>query len=815
MNIELQLKWEKEMIQRGKDRWDAIRNSAVSRNDTAGTVSGSTLMKQYIAQISDGLAEYLNSPGKKTKYSGVLRNFDPDVLAFIGFKAAINCLYMVNVSVVSVASEIGRKIEDQFRLVKFEAEHPAYYEEIKRRMERRKNASYDYKRGSIYGSFRRQKNEQIEYWPTEACIKVGVTVLQRVIECTDLFEIKRGRRGGDQPSMLLPSASCKEWVDKHDEVMRYLFPDRMPCVIPPADWEDAVNGGYYSAELRGTTPFVIRGRYPSTKKLKRYLDADFPEVFRCANIMQNTAWTVNERVFQVMEEVWVRNLQVGMPASKKYEFPPAPIAKTDKPADLTGAKKEAFDLWKAQTRALHAQESKRQAEIISIGRTIKMAREMKNHAAFWYVYRVDFRGRFYAATTGLSPQGNDHGKALLLFHKGKPLGRNGMRWLKIHGAGKYGIDKVSADAQEKWIEDRTEQWLSVASDPIGNRSIWASADKPYQFLAFCFEYADALAIGETYRSRLPIARDGSCNGLQHLSAMLRDRVGGSAVNLTPSETPRDIYSDVAGLLTTKLAHEVRAKSNLAVASANWLGLFKRLGYTGAPRKLLKPPVMTKPYSSTRQTCTETTYEWYKDQDVKYFTEKEEFRHAILITPLIWAAISETAVAAEAAMKTLQSWARKISKHGPISYKSPLGFPVYHDDRKMDSKLIDTQIYGGMKLVFWQPMDVINKYAAANGVVPNLVHNTDSTHLVLTVVDCYERGVTSFAMIHDDFGTHACDVDILDECIRRQFIRLYTEWDPIEDFKVSHEKLYNIDLGESPPRGSLDISAVKDSVYFFF
>src|SRR3546814_16441857 len=46
-------------------------------------------------------------------------------------------------------------------------------------------------------------------------------------------------------------------------------------------------------------------------------------------------------------------------------------------------------------------------------------------------------------------------------------------------------------------------------------------------------------------SRIPVALDGSCSGLQHFSAMLRDEEGGAAVNLLPAERPQDVYKRVA------------------------------------------------------------------------------------------------------------------------------------------------------------------------------------------------------------------------------------------------------------------------------
>ena len=52
-------------------------------------------------------------------------------------------------------------------------------------------------------------------------------------------------------------------------------------------------------------------------------------------------------------------------------------------------------------------------------------------------------------------------------------------------------------------------------------------EDPWQFLAACIEFANALRSGnpEDYVSHLPIHQDGTCNGLQHYSALGRDTLG--------------------------------------------------------------------------------------------------------------------------------------------------------------------------------------------------------------------------------------------------------------------------------------------------
>ena len=54
---------------------------------------------------------------------------------------------------------------------------------------------------------------------------------------------------------------------------------------------------------------------------------------------------------------------------------------------------------------------------------------------------MDFRGRAYPLPAHLNHMGNDLCRGLLLFDKKKPLGANGLRWLKIQVATLSGRDK--------------------------------------------------------------------------------------------------------------------------------------------------------------------------------------------------------------------------------------------------------------------------------------------------------------------------------------------------------------------------------------
>ncbi len=68
-------------------------------------------------------------------------------------------------------------------------------------------------------------------------------------------------------------------------------------------------------------------------------------------------------------------------------------------------------------------------------------------------------------------------------------------------------------------------------------------------------------------TRIPVALDGSCSGLQNLAMALRCEKTGSSVNLIPSDTPSDIYSDVATMVAEHLTKGLAINTGILKAQA--------------------------------------------------------------------------------------------------------------------------------------------------------------------------------------------------------------------------------------------------------
>ena len=807
--IQEQLEHEHNMIYRGVERYRSQQEAArETRNEESS--AGSTLLRHYVLTISDHIKAYLAGELKgklRRRGAKLLSTIDTDKIALIALRSIINTFYSPR-SLTALCVAVGARCEDELRFVHFQTEHKEYYDSLIRDFSNKNLMNYKHKR-NVLKDKGKDKGLVWEEWSSTDKADVGGVVIGLLMEVCDLVEREDTLDKRNRTEVrIVPTQACISWIEKHDAAVEIVSPDRMPCLIPPMDWVSHTDGGYYSPELRGRTP-LIKSNQTERVRTDLYNNADMPQVLSAINAMQRTGWRVNTRIHDTMKYIWKNNLECGMPRSEPLEFPECPLSPDMVPAMLVEGSEihESFMDWKGQMRELHTMERDRRSKNLALMRTMRLANELVEHDEFFYVYQTDFRGRVYATASGLNPQGTDQSKGLIEFSAGKPLGAEGFHWFMVNGANKFGYDKTSYDDRVDYMYDNAARWLAAGSDPIANRGVWTSADKPFQFLAWCFEFCDAMDMDDhrDFVSHLPVGLDGSCNGLQHFSAMLRDSVGGSAVNLVPADIPADIYQRVADVCYAKL------QASDEPAAQNWLWL---LG-DSMPRSLAKAPVMTLPYGSTQQACTATTYKWLKEKADKEFPENTAFRQAVFLTPILWESIGEVVIAARAAMKWIQDCSSVICKAGhDIQYTSPIGFPVLQRKMKYTSRQIETQIGGRLRIRIGTHTDKVDTAKQRQGSSPNLVHHADATHMMMTINACEAEGITNFAMIHDDFGTHACDAGKMQRIISATFVDLHENHNILADFKQVHEERHDIILPELPDTGNLDIQHVLKSPYFF-
>ena len=176
-----------------------------------------------------------------------------------------------------------------------------------------------------------------------------------------------------------------------------------------------------------------------------------------------------------------------------------------------------------------------------------------------------------------------------------------------------------------------------------------------------------------------------------------------------------------------------------------------------------------------------------------------------LTPLLWASIGEVVIAARSAMDWLQ---QNVGK-GFCSWRTILGFPVYQHYRENNMIRVKTNLNGEIQVNI--PDNTVDgtpaKYLQRNGISPNFVHSVDSTHMVLTING---TDLTSYAMIHDDFGTHAGNTEHLYRAIRKSFKYMYSNFDLLEHWALQQ----GIAVDSIPKRGVYNIKDITNARYFF-
>ena len=481
------------------------------------------------------------------------------------------------------------------------------------------------------------------------------------------------------------------------------------------------------------------------------------ETLSALNYVQRVPWRINRRVYQVMMDAYNSGYELGgLPYNDAQAVPdPKP---DEEWARMTVEEKTE---WKRTISQIHASnaklESQRQAFIGKAG----VARLLLDEDQIWFPHFLDFRSRFYPMPSDLHPQGDDVAKSLLEFAEGKPLGERGFFWLCVRLANTFGQDKLHLQERFDWCIENSELLFDCADNPLDGHRFWEEAEDPFQALATAFEFSEALLSEnrEEYVSHLPVNVDGSCNGLQHLSALGRDAVGARSTNVAANEERQDIYLDVASKVIACVEEDAAKGNPLAV---EWLG---RIG-----RKTVKRAVMTTPYGVTSRGMTVQLRD-----DGHTSGMKSQTKSASYLREKIEVAVNETVVSATKIMAWVQDIAAELSRNGiPFKFETPCGNIIQQAYFRMGQTRCPT-LYGTLTLWHEDREGVLDDRKQALAAAPNLIHALDASHMVKTINSVVrEVPDISLAMIHDSFGCHACDVGQLSKALRETFVEIYRE-----------------------------------------
>jgi DNA-directed RNA polymerase len=820
---------EEEMRGTGQAKYIAM----LQKRDEADLLPGDVLLLKSVKPLADRLDKWVNDIQQGAAKSGamvawIVEKAGAIPCAFLGMRALINSA-MRDTELQTIAKRIGGEINKHLKYAEFEAEHPNLAYWIQQQLAHCSPSAYS----EAVVSHAERTNHIFDVLDSQNALEVGVKVIDFAIETSGLFDKITSQEGVKKKvNYVVGTPKIRQWLKDQHGKLSLLSPEYLPMLVPPKPWTTPINGGYYSIHMA----MVKGGNKNYLEDLKGVMEnrqwAQLPTVYDSLNAIQGTAWRINGGILRVMTKLWdMGGGKAGMPEREARVLPHKPIDIDTNP--------ESLKKWRGAAKAVHGWNHRNQRDVLSMAQKLLVGEKFKNEERIYFVHTIDFRGREYPVATGVSPQGNDSSKALLEFAEGKPLGADGVKWLAIHLANTYGldgIDKASFEERIQWTKEHSDMIKGCWYYPFTNTE-WMEADSPFCFLAACREWALQAIHGNEWLSHLPVMVDGSCNGLQHFSAMLLDEVGGKATNLVPSDKPQDIYGLVAEEANRLIEEDYQKSECVGIAEVfiNNQGGLPRGKIT---RKLTKRNTMTMPYSATLYGMKGQLIEEFQKLrdagepwDFKGYSEGE---CATYLAGVNYKALGGVVIAARGAME----WLKKVlsvaesgeiepdgTKLGgiPINWRSPFGFPVQQYYKKYEKAKPIRITFRGKQTSFSLPSEVfsLDRKAQSYGTAPNFVHSCDAAHLMSTAIKAKEAGIHSLWFIHDCYGTHACDMTELARLLREAFIEQYSgdvlgrfRGEVVEQLReVGREDLIK-KIPPVPPKGTLNIEAVRDSKYFF-
>jgi DNA-directed RNA polymerase len=349
----------------------------------------------------------------------------------------------------------------------------------------------------------------------------------------------------------------------------------LPMIYQPLQWKNFKIGGYY---LRQTFISKIIPNHYEAQIL--YESCNVSTVMNALDRLGEVKWRINKRILDLVEYIWCRG------GGKAY------IPKRFNDRIITKQMLRTNDFKEKLSLLKEAQNNREMHSLrCDYALKIQIAKDFSKVNEFFYPHNLDYRGRAYPISPHLNHLGSDINRGLLEYSQAKPLGKNGLRWLKIHLANVIGKDKLPLDQRELYVESIIDTVHKCAKDPYRHLD-WLESENPWQAIATMIEVSNAVLSTnpQNYKTHLHVHVDGSCNGLQHYSALGRDYKGGYEVNLINRDRPGDVYSKVLEIVLDKINNETNPIDKKYADLLNGKGI--------VTRRVIKQTVMTSVYGVT-------------------------------------------------------------------------------------------------------------------------------------------------------------------------------------------------------------------------
>ncbi len=771
--IDEQIQLERDQIAQGLKRLHKNTRQLEEKSYGSATVYGITSIDSLLPLVVDKIKDTTNrlhkgQAGKSFKeIHQYLADLEPLAAAAIACKLTFDKVFSIKENsnqLITVSEAIGQAIENECQMRHYEAKAPALLHTLKENYWHKSCGTHQ-KVVVIQTLMNRYGIQQWKPWGAGNRVKLGTWLLDCIMSTSGWFYKDMRRVGRKTTNYIVPTP---EFIAIKDQVMNdaELFaPLAWPMLIEPNDWGEKP-GGYILNEVMKGHEMVRRGNHIP-------IQGEKPIAF--LNKIQKVGYQLNPFVVNVAEQLYERGISVG-----KF-IPIVELPLPPKPPDIADNKdaRKAYRRAAAEVMNNNAGAFRRSCRTRM---TMEAVRKFKGKE-FFIPWSFDYRGRAYPIPAFLTPQDTDFGKALLNFSNEALMGEDAEQWLAFQVATTYGLDKETWDARQSWVKANKCLITRVARFPIESLAEWEVADEPWQFLAACEEYYAVVTKQLRRHTRLPVATDATCSGLQILAGLARDRKTAQLVNVLPSDRPQDAYKVVAECAKPhipKYLHNIWDRSRVK-------------------RTVMTIPYNAKPFSNRsyiRDALKEGGIDIDKDDLTLTVKAVRDAMHKIVPGPM-------------AVMSWIEKEVSKQFKDNPnltLTWTTPSGFVVNQRIQKKKVEKLELQLLGRCILsVATDDPDSADKLRHKAATAPNLIHSLDATLLHFSAL----RFCGPIALIHDSVLCRATDMTALSSIVRETYMEIFTKQNVLEDFASA------IGATTKPPIiGDLEPSDVIDSTYFF-
>lgn len=804
----------------GRSRNTKRVEAAIKGRRRSSTRAGRRLLRETVAAAAGAVKEWLDRSARQaangSAAAALLKGLNPGSVALVASRVVVDAC-AGPAPLTAVAYRVGQALEDEARCVhvrraardleKREAargegggRHNSLWDDLSRRLRRERDAGA---RRAILRNTAHNLGAAFVAWPRREKVRLGVVLVELLRQRAGLVDIVRAPVPGKRPrAEVVPTDGTLAWLEHADRADANAAPFWLPTLTVPADWEDAWSGGY-------RTNLVLRRPLVKTRDraVVDAVQAALPGVhLRAVNALQRAPWRVNRAVHDVARRLW--DAGSDLPGFRPRMEAPCPDVPNDMPE---GHDRELAVRARADWCSINRQHKSMR---VMHARTLWLADRYRESPAFYFPLQADFRGRVYPQPYFLQPQGDDLARALLEFAEGKPVAdRQALDALLVHGASLFGQSKASVRDRIGWARQNHARLVAMAADPYANAD-WTAADKPWQALAFCLEYARTASGDRLGPSHLPVQMDHSTSGLQVYALLTRDPELAAATNVAPADAPVDVYQVVADEVTARLLSDPNPEA------AKWVAF---LGGR-VPREFVKRAVMTKVYGVSYHSVARYIRAVYEARRMAggggtpfEITKGGGYRAACYLADHVWAALNGRVGAAGKCMDWLQSIAAVAADCGRgLLWTSPSGWPTVQAYREWESHRVRTAI--GERVRFSrvrEDTDKIHKVKQADGIAPNFVHSMDSALLARAVLLAKDRGVRSLGTVHDCYLVLAADATKVARAVREAAVDTFRSDRLLEFYNEVAAQLPQEGLAKLPgpfELGDFDVEAVLGSQY---